>query len=289
MRQHFPELCDRALWQRTPDDVQDRLIIDVAHRLHGAFTWLETRTYACGGEAHRIAAFEHHRTRMRFHLIPGGAFVMGSAASAAWSGDGEETPTHEVRLEPFLIGQFLVTVEQWLAGGGHTSDTPDGAFVAPSDHPAEGTSRSEARAWAERVGLRLPTESEWEYAARAGTTTAFFWGEEMNSDYCWYKGNSAQGAHPHPATPHQGATNAFGLIDPLGNLCEWVEDDYLGDYALCPTDGSAYRAQRSYSDGLQRGGQYNYSADLCRCAARIITSDYGDAGMGFRAACTIPD
>jgi formylglycine-generating enzyme required for sulfatase activity len=133
---------------------------------------------------------------------------------------------------------------------------------------------------------RLPSESEWEYAARAGTTTRLWWGDDDGSaaDHAWYKGNSGGRTHPVGSK----SANPFGLYDMAGNVWQWTEDCYVDSYANAPSDGGAVEVGSSCMR-VDRGGSWYYPSWLLRAATRERNpSDYRDLIMGFRLARSIP-
>jgi formylglycine-generating enzyme required for sulfatase activity len=128
---------------------------------------------------------------------------------------------------------------------------------------------------------RLPTEAEWEYAARAGTTTDFSFGEDAGQlgEYAWFKGNSDDRTHPVGTKK----SNPWGLYDIYGNVWEWMEDDYHFNYRKAPADGTAWVDKPRGTHRVIRGGGYDYDALGCRSALRVRESpNYGGAGIGFR-------
>jgi len=133
---------------------------------------------------------------------------------------------------------------------------------------------------------RLPSESEWEYAARAGTKTYFWWGDDVEgaNSHAWFKDNAAAQTHPVAAMP----ANPFGLYDMSGNVWQWTADCYAEDYAKAPADGSAAVSMDSCLRS-DRGGSWFYPAWLLRPATRERNpADYRDGVMGFRVARTLP-
>jgi len=133
---------------------------------------------------------------------------------------------------------------------------------------------------------RLPSESEWEYATRAGSTTFFWWGDDdrLAADRAWYRDNSGGHTHEVGAKP----ANAFGLFDMVGNVWQWTQDCYDDTYAKTPTDGSA---NVTTGDCLRvdRGGSWFYPTWLLRSAPRERNpADYRDSLLGFRVARTQP-
>jgi formylglycine-generating enzyme required for sulfatase activity len=132
---------------------------------------------------------------------------------------------------------------------------------------------------------RLPTESEWEYAARADTTTRFWWGDDDRdaSAHAWYKANSGAQTHPVGLKP----ANPFGLYDMVGNVWQWTEDCYTNSYANAPQDGRANEAGNTCLR-VERGSSWLYPVWLLRSATRERNpADYRDTIMGLRLAKTL--
>jgi formylglycine-generating enzyme required for sulfatase activity len=168
-------------------------------------------------------------------------------------------------------------------------------FKNNPQNPVENVSWNDAQAFCEKLSqitgktYRLPTEAEWEYACRAGTTTRYYFGDNDNQlgNYAWYSENSNNTTHP----VGQKKPNAWGLYDMSGNVWEWCEDDWHDSYAGAPDDGSAWldNDNRSQSRKRLRGGSWGNSPDLCRSALR----DRNFPGIhydriGFRVACVSP-
>jgi formylglycine-generating enzyme required for sulfatase activity/nucleoside phosphorylase len=258
------------------------------------------------------AAFEVEGVRQRMRWIPPGTFLMGSPSSEAGHRD-REGPQHEVTLtRGYWLGETPVTQALWVAVIG---DNPS-RFVG-DDRPVERVSWSDCQEFIARVnrvveGLetRLPTEAEWEYACRAGTTAATWVGDlSLRGDndapeldaIAWYGGNSGvdfefkDGAdssgwpekqHPHTsAGTHpvgRKAPNPFGLYDMLGNVWEWCAHGkrvYLDDPVTDPVRG------REDSFRIDRGGAWSSSARWVRAAYRgVIPRESRDDGLGFRLA-----
>jgi formylglycine-generating enzyme required for sulfatase activity len=218
---------------------------------------------------------------MEFVLIPAGTFMMGSPDSdtEAWS---NEKPIHRVTIsKPFYMGKHPVTQGQWAAVMGNNPSR----FQGDSNRPVESVSWEEAQEFILKLDAkegntkyRLPTEAEWEYAARAGTTTTYSFGDRADQlgEYAWYWGNSSGTTHPIG----QKQPNAWGLYDMHGNVWEWVQDWSGGYSAEAATDpqgapSSAFR--------LVRGGSCGNGARHCRSACRSsIASSYRFGGLGFR-------
>jgi len=204
---------------------------------------------------------------MEFKLIPAGTFIMGEAAPA---GHEDETP-HEVTLtQPFRMGVHEVTQAQYeQVMGVNPSHFKD------ADNPVEEVSWEDAVEFCRKLGelpaekaagnvYRLPTEAEWEYACRAGTTTKYSFGDDESDlgDYAWYGGNSGDKAHPVGGKK----PNAWGLYDMHGNVFEWCQDSRQDDRML-------------------RGGGWAFAAKSCQSARRRWSlSVYPSIDYGFRVS-----
>jgi formylglycine-generating enzyme required for sulfatase activity len=209
---------------------------------------------------------------MEFVLIPAGTFQMGSNDSDAYD---NEKPVHTVRItQPFYLGKHEVTQGQWQAVMGSNPSH----FTGDPSRPVENVSWDDVREFVRRLnGLeggamyRLPTEAEWEYAARAGTTSRWSFGDEVGQlgRYAWYDENAEGQTHP----VGQLQPNPWGLYDMHGNVWEWVQDWY-GKYASGTVVNPA--GPSSGSDRVYRGGSWRYTVRFCRSAFR-----YYDA-PGFR-------
>ena len=232
--------------------------------------------------------------------IPGGSFVMGSPNTEAQR-DNSEGPQHTVNVPAFLMGKYQVTQAQWRAVAGLPKVKID-LKANPSnfkgdDLPVEEVSWDDATEFCARLSqftgrnYRLPSEAEWEYACRAGTTTPFYFGDTVTPDLVNYDGNYLYGAAPkgiyREKTTAVGSfpPNIFGLYDMHGNVLEWCQDVWHDNYNGAPTDGSAWEA--SESDGrLLRGGSWYYNPWYCRAALRgWDPSSFRDEFVGFRVAC----
>jgi formylglycine-generating enzyme required for sulfatase activity len=284
-----PELLDElGAWDGASPEERAAAVEVVAEAIAARFAFEGLRRFACAGRTHELGVFRHRLTGLQVHLLPGGRFEMGSSAAErallrerGWSGDAPETPSAKVTVAPFLIARFPVTEGVWSRTGGGELHWTFG-----DDHPIDAVSRTELREWSAPLGLRLPSEAEWEYACRAGSPTIFYWGDAPDPRYAWMKENVPAGDDytTFPERLHADRANAFGLVDMIGGLSEWVEDD-LSAY---PPSAAPYRDRRSSSpDGVQRGGCFMYGWNLTRSAVRIQCSDYGDTGMTGRIACSL--
>jgi formylglycine-generating enzyme required for sulfatase activity len=193
------------------------------------------------------------------------------------------------------MGRFEVTFDEWdgcVAHGGCPAEGVAGANFGRGRQPVINVNWEDAKKFVEwlskRTGrtYRLLTEAEWEYAARAGTTTRYSFGDEIAAlgDHAWFGENS--GSHPHPVGEKK--PNAFGLHDMHGNVSEWVEDCYHEGYHGAPTDGSIWAANCIYDPRrVHRGGSWNYRPDLLRSAGRDSSSDARNDNIGFRVGRTL--
>jgi formylglycine-generating enzyme required for sulfatase activity len=223
--------------------------------------------------------------------LPAGEFLMGSPDSDSDASD-DEKPPHQVKVNSFAIGKYPVTQAQYEAVMG----TNPSYFKNNPQNAVERVSWNDAQAFCQKLSqitgktYRLPTEAEWEYACRAGTTTRFYFGDDANQlgDYVWYNGNSQDKTHP----VGQKKPNAWGLHDMIGNVWEWCEDDWHDNYIGAPTDGSAWfikNDNRSQPTKCLRGGSWDFNPNHCRSADRIRDSPGNDDyGIGFRVACVSP-
>ncbi|MFP4655340.1 MAG: formylglycine-generating enzyme family protein [Methanohalobium sp.] len=224
---------------------------------------------------------------MEFILIPAGEFQMGSPSEEKnWYKN--EHPVHNVIIEtPFYLGKFSITQSQWLELMG----TNPSRF-AGDDRPVDRVSWNDAQEFINRLNAkedsnkyRLPSEAEWEYACRAGTTTRYSFGnsESKLDEYAWYRENSEHGSHP----VGKKNPNPWGLYDMHGNLWEWVQDIYHESYDGAPEDGSAWENNTNYSKIMQVlcGGSWQTSAVGCRSASRTYyppVARRNSSRIGFR-------
>ncbi|MEG5037500.1 MULTISPECIES: bifunctional serine/threonine-protein kinase/formylglycine-generating enzyme family protein [unclassified Microcoleus] len=224
--------------------------------------------------------------------IPGGSFVMGSPNTEAERRD-KEGPQRTVNISPFFMGKYPVTQAQYQALMGNNPSHFKGFFKS-KQLPVEQVTWDEAvkfcRKLSEKTGktYRLPSEAEWEYACRAGTTTPFYFGETITPDLVNYDGNYPYGATPkglyRKQTTDVGSfgPNPFGLYDMHGNVWEWCIDRWHDNYNGAPSDGSSWETGTGHHRVL-RGGSWDYNAVHCRSAFRDRNSaDYRLRNWGFR-------
>ena len=215
--------------------------------------------------------------------IPSGSFQMGSSNGEDDRGS-DEGPVHTVTIsEGFWLGKYEVTQGQWEAV---MNDNPSHDYGVGAAHPVYYVSWDDIQGFESALddAFRLPSESEWEYACRAGTDTRFYWGDDNGySDigrYAVYSSNDPGGT----ADVGTKLPNSWGLCDMSGNVWEWCEDWYHISYNNAPDDGSAWLSP-SGSNRVRRGGCWDYDARLCRSAFRYYYDPSNRYyGLGFRLA-----
>ena len=215
-----------------------------------------------------------------FVYIPGGTFMMGSPDD---QGMFYEHPRHKVTLNGFWMSKYEVTQAQYTAIMGNNPSRDNG-----DDKPVECVSWNNAAAFCERLSsrtgsmIRLPTEAEWEFACRAGTSTKYSWGDEIDGDYCWYSGNSGYVIHQVGAKK----PNAWGLYDMSGNVSEWCDDWYDVYYYQNSSENNP-RGAKGGTGKSDRGGSYYDGADSVRSAKRDAQGpDFENQTIGFRIVKT---
>ncbi len=252
--------------------------------------------------------------------IPKGSFNMGAPASEAESNDSQR-PQHQVTIKPFLMGKYPITQAQWAAVAKLPKIKydlkPDLSCCKGNNRPVEMVSWYHAVEFCARLSrktgssYRLPSEAEWEYACRAGTTTPFHFGETITTDLANYNGNYIYAAGPkgidrYETTPvgSFGVANAFGLYDMHGNVWECCADPWHENYDGAPTDGSVWDEtcnDNRYHDSMDllvksegkdnrsrllRGGSWYDSPQVCRSACRVgVAPDFAFFYIGFRVVC----
>ncbi len=233
--------------------------------------------------------------------IPEGSFLMGSPEGEPEQLESEG-PQHEVNINLFFIGKYPVTQAQWRAVAALPQVSrklkPNPSRFQGDDRPVEQISWLDAVEFCDRLSehtnrpYRLPSEAEWEYACRAGTTTPFHFGETITTDLANYDGNYAYGAgsegtYRQETTPvgSFGVANAFGLYDMHGNVWEWCLDHWHSNYEEAPTDGSAWLTEDENSPRLLRGGSWFTDPRDCRSAFRNGNYPDFDDYFGLRVVC----
>lgn len=226
---------------------------------------------------------------MKFVLLPAGSFIMGSP-KLQLGGRAIGEYQHPVTLtRPFYVQTTEVTQGQWKkVMGGNPSDFQN----CGDDCPVENVSWNDAQRFIALLNekenvthYRLPTEAEWEYACRAGSTTAFTFGDDINrlGEHAWYVKNSSDMTHMVGTIK----SNVWGLYDMHGNISEWVEDWYNKEYPIGPvTDPEGPQSGRSR---VIRGGSYSDKYNWCRSAWRGSPNpDLRQNRIGFRLVKSAP-
>ncbi|MCC5618080.1 SUMF1/EgtB/PvdO family nonheme iron enzyme [Nostoc sp. CHAB 5836] len=243
--------------------------------------------------------------------IPEGSFIMGSPEDEP-ERSSSESPQHQVTVLPFFMGKYSVTQAQWQAVASlrqvNRELNPDPSRFKGANRPVEQVSWYDAVEFCSRLSqytkrqYRLPSEAEWEYACRAGTTTPFHFGETITSELANYRANEVYGAgvkgrYRQQTTPVGSfkVANAFGLYDMHGNVWEWCLDHWHGNYEDAPTDGSPWFDEKNdnfsqkHRITVLRGGSWYDLAGNCRSASRDddYTRDNHDDVIGFRVVCAV--
>ncbi len=244
--------------------------------------------------------------KLEMLLIPTGEFMMGSPESEEGRSDAEGPP-HLVKVSAFYMGKFPITQAQWAAIA-KTKEincklNPDPSDFKGADLPVESVSWDDAIEFCKRLSREtgkpysLPSEAQWEYACRAGTTTPFHFGETIDTSNVNYDGNytygsGKKGEYRQKTTPvgyFKDSANNFGLYGMHGNVWEWCADSWHENYKGAPDDGSVWDASNDSGSRVLRGGSWSHNPGFCRSAGRVHgTSDDLYRNIGFRVICPIP-
>ena len=250
---------------------------------------------------------------LRMMQIPAGTFLMGSPEDELERQE-REGPQNEVTLSRFFMGKYPITQAQWRAVAAlpqvERELKADPSHFKGDLHPVESVSWYDAVEFCDRLTIltdrqyRLPTEAEWEYACRAGTTTPFHFGKTITTELANYRGtdnesmkwsgsygDGPKGEYRKETTPvnqFEGA-NAFGLCDMHGNVWEWCQDYWHDSYEGVPTDGSAWIEGGNSERRILRGGSWDLNPWSCRSACRHDFEPGIDVNnIGFRVVCSAP-
>jgi formylglycine-generating enzyme required for sulfatase activity len=269
-------LTDLRRWDTATSASRRAAAEDVARRLPD-FALSRMETFSCGGQTHEVAIYSHAKSGLEFVLVPVGTFQMGSPETEFHRGEREVR--HVVTLtHPFLVSRTETTQTVWTRVTG-----TDPAEHRNTNCPVENVSWRDVQAFCDDCRVRLPTEAEWEYACRAGSTTAFAYGDERLGECGWYEINSGNSTHP----VGEKRSNAFGLFDMHGNVFEWCADWYGPISAAAATDpaGPADTGVRVF-----RGGAFSRPARDARSAFRFGFEGAGHRfpQVGFRPVKTVP-
>ena len=208
------------------------------------FEYVGERTYSCGDQRHTVKEYRHEQTGMEFVEIAGGSFEMG--------------PGYHVWLSPYLIAKYPCRQREWQAV---MEKNP--SFFQGEERPVEQVSWEDCQEFCRSTGLRLPTEAQWEYACRGGSSGEYCFGDDeaQLGEYAWYGESGDKRTHP----VGEKKLNSYGLYDMHGNVWEWCADWYgkypQGNFTDPP--GPDYGSNRVY-----RGGGFDFFAWICRSACR---------------------
>ncbi|MCT7955956.1 SUMF1/EgtB/PvdO family nonheme iron enzyme [Laspinema palackyanum] len=257
------------------------------------------------GQAQQIIEDLGNGITLEMVLIPGGRFTM---TSHFFKGDNDENPQHQFTIKPFLMGKYPVTQAQWRQVASFPKLQrdlhPNPSYFKGENLPVEQVSWYDLIEWCARLSkriskpYRLPSESEWEYAARAGTTTAFHIGETLTTDLANYGSNNGQ------TTPvgYFKQANAFGLYDIHGNVWEWCADPLHDTYNGVPTDGRGWDINDiskhieqlvtlldAKKRHILRGGCWDKHRDYHHCGSlKWVGANHRSSSSGFRVSCFLP-
>jgi formylglycine-generating enzyme required for sulfatase activity len=261
---------------------------------------LETRISP--GQAYQFVEQLSDQMVLEMVQIPAGEFLMGASKDEADSRDSER-PQHRVIVPEFYMGKYPITQAQWKFGASlpqidHKLN-PNPSHFNDVNLPVEKVSWFESVEFCARLSLytkreyRLPSEAEWEYSCRAGTTTPFYFGETISTNLANYNGNYVYG-RGNTGT-YRGSTtpvgsfppNLLGLFDMHGNVWEWCQDQWCENYQKTPTDGSSHFNNTNRNTyRIMRGGSWGVNPRLCRSAVRILNvPNHRNDLTGFRVAC----
>ena len=232
--------------------------------------------------------------RMEFVFVPAGEFTMGSPAHEK-DRDDDEGPAHTVRItKPFYLAKYEITQGQWRAAMGASPWARKQSVRRDAGAPAVHVSWADCQEFLKKLnrtagpGFRLPTEAEWEYACRAGSTTTYSFGDDAIrlKDYAWYDGNAWDAGEKYAHAAGLKRPNAWGLYDMHGNVWEWCHDWYNSYAPGAQTDpvGALRLVFR-----VLRGGSFSNAAGWCRSAFRYRYSPTSrGSNLGARPARSLP-
>lgn len=231
--------------------------------------------------------------------LPAGLFTMGDSQGL---GDSEELPLHQVSVSAFAISRYEVTFEQYDVHAQSIAEEPPADRWGRGRRPVIDVTWYDAVNFAQwlsdqtGINYRLPSEAEWEYAARAGSDLAYSFGNDM-AELCEYANIADQSTHigwrnkqcsdGFSTTAPVGSLkpNAFGLYDMHGNVWEWLADCWQRNYKNASADSAAWVKSNDCEDRTQRGGSWFYGADEARSAYRVAGEVFDKSvTLGFRLA-----
>ncbi len=268
--------------------------------LFGLFIWLQLTTFSQSAIAPApFGKYTENINGVALELvrIPNGSFIMGNDKSP----NPEEKPAHQVNLKHFYLGQYEVTRGQWNIVADTLPQVSTRLYRVNIFQGFEATTpmdfifRDEAVEFCNRLSryagtkYRLPSEAEWEYACRAGTTTEYSFGDQVDYTLAHFKNISAHDpSYWLIPVGSKGYSNNWGFFDMHGNVGEFTFDTDHPNYIGAPTDGSAWILNGDQNRGRVRGGMYDFKVDLGRSSARYNwNSDVRAGEVGFRVVAEI--
>jgi formylglycine-generating enzyme required for sulfatase activity len=231
--------------------------------------------------------------------LPAGHFLMGDIHGV---GEADELPVHRVEIKPFAMGRFEVSYEQFDLFSRMTKQPLLPARWGRGSRPVVGVSWQDAMEFIEWVSeasgvrLRLPTEAEWEYAARAGSASRYSYGDDEallceygniadSSTAIGWRNKSCSDGYETTAPVGSFKPNAFGLYDMHGNVWEWIGDCWFDTYRKAPSDGRPWLKSSACAVRSQRGGSWFYGAEEARSSYRSQGDEFDKSvTLGFRLA-----
>ncbi len=271
----------------------------IAHIQRDQFDWRISYEQAEAQCYKELLESRFFREDIVLEMVPmlAGTFLMGAAQDE--DGNKSEEPQHTVNVSEFFMSRYPVTQAQWRIVAQYERVNrdlvPNPSAFKGDRIPVELVSWYDAVEFCERLSqrtgrnYRLPTEAEWEYACRAGTTTPFSFGEMITTELANYSGASYRSG---PEGQRRGTTipvtelnhaNAFGLSGMHGNVLEWCLDHWHQNYENAPTDGSAWLTDNDQASRILRGGSWNNGPRYCRSASRDHAyPGYSSVRIGFR-------
>lgn len=248
----------------------------------------------CGSEMEPGTEFRDCPDCPMMVWIPQGSYMMGGPSGEMYSVDAER-PQHRVSIDfPLAVGKYEVTFAQWDAcrrAGGCSRDPGDSGW-GRGDQPVTEVDWEDAQEYVEWLSrktdekYRLLSEAEWEYAARGGTTTSYYWGDDIGRNNANCYGCESRWGGKQTAPVGSFSPNPFGLHDMLGNVLEWTQDCWNESYAGAPTDGSAWEKSDCFRR-VVRGGAWDNKPRYLRAAYRGgVMTRVPVNSLGFRVART---
>ena len=266
-------------FRRGQDETRDDLIRESVASQRRVDWYAGCSVHAAAMVQSCMANIDPHLLKLTFVRVPSGSFRMGGSDDDKFV-TTVELPAHEVNVRAFELAAHPVTRGQWNAATGET-------VAGNCDLPMTLVSFVEAASFAAKIGARLPTEAECEYACRAGSTTVFPHGSDLaacDANFLYDESGEAIGSGMLLEVGHF-AANAFGLHDMLGNVCEWTVDHWHPNYQNAPSDGSAWIDDGKMNRRVIRGGAWDHLPRLLRASWRDWAPETARwDNLGFRLA-----